>query len=191
MCQVAWTTAISHQSKRVMSCLIWTLFYYFLKSTYLRDTNLKTRIGNEHQSGSDPFKSVYESKLAELISQYDFHSYFMAITEAVNTYLKCIHQYPSLHNQLSTIANNSECIDNLISYILFQISLVNYVSSSVSQNSSLIVNWHTLTQSFMCVFNLLVDQQLLERLCQRSNYSTLVSHLVDNFYQLIVTNFFR
>lgn len=169
------------------------MILYFDLMLFFRD--IKTRLGNEskNQSQSDPLKSINESKLEHLITQYDFNSYFMAITEAIHMYLKCIHQYPSLHNQLTAnTVHNSERIDHLISFILFQISLVNYVSSSTNQSSSLsIVNWQTLIQSFMCVFNLLVDQQLLERLCQRSNYSTLVSHLVDDFYQLIVRNFFK
>lgn len=49
----------------------------------------------------------------------------------------------------------------------------------------------SLTQSLLCIFNLLVDQQLLEKLCQRSNYSTLISNLINNLYQLIVHYFFR
>lgn len=147
---------------------------------------------------NESLKSIYESKLDQLFMQHDFHSYFAAITEAINSYLKCIRQYPSLHNQLSSAHVTS--INDLISYILFQMSLVNHVSMSSSKtgqnrssssSSSSSSNWHVLSQSFLCVFNLLVDHLLLEHLCKRANYSTLVSQLVDNFYQLIVRNFFR
>lgn len=53
------------------------------------------------------------------------------------------------------------------------------------------VSWQTLCESFLCVFNLLVDHQLVERLCQRTNYSNLVSHLVDDVFKLISRHFFR
>ena len=43
---------------------------------------------------------IYECKLNELNQKYDFYMYISPITEAINAYLKCIHQYPSLSNQL-------------------------------------------------------------------------------------------
>lgn len=152
---------------------------------------MKFRKGAFSSSSVD---SMYESKLEQTLSQFDFHSYFTPLTEAINSYLKCIRQYPSLHNQLSNADPSS--INDLISYILFQISLVNYVSSTrigatKTTNKSSLVNWQILSQSFLCVFNLLVDHLLLEHLCQRANYAALVSHLVDNFYHLIVRCFFR
>lgn len=163
--------------------------------------------------------AVYESKLDELLEQFDFYAYFCSLTEAINSYLKCIRQYPSLHNQLEMNCENpEERINNLITYILFQCSLVRHVSTrtsaaatrrlssaaasrSMNQSSSSssnqsncnwwFVSWQTLCESLLSVFNLLVDHQLLERLCQRPNYSNLVSHLVDDVYKLIARHFFR
>ena len=44
---------------------------------------------------------IYESKLEELSQIYDFNLYIAPITEAINAYLKCLHQYPSLLSQLT------------------------------------------------------------------------------------------
>lgn len=44
---------------------------------------------------------IYESKLEELSQKYDFYSFIAPITEAINAYLKCLHQYPSLLSQLT------------------------------------------------------------------------------------------
>lgn len=133
---------------------------------------------------SESLLNIYEAKLSELNAQFDFYSYFSPITESVNAYLKCIRQYPSLQNQLFNQLDN---VNNLITYILFQIGYVNYISI----NKYNLLSIHSLNQSFLAVFNLLVDQQLLDELVQRPNYSTLISHLIKDFYQLIIYYFYK
>lgn len=50
---------------------------------------------------------------------------------------------------------------------------------------------HSLNESFLCFFNLLIDQKLLLSFCQRTNYSTLVSSVIKDFYELIIFYFFE
>jgi len=54
----------------------------------------------------DIYSAIYEAKLAELSDKYDFYSFISPITEAINAYLKCLRQYPSLLNQLTGFETN-------------------------------------------------------------------------------------
>ena len=134
----------------------------------------------------NPSSSIYESKLCDLIEEYDFYKFVSPLTESINSYLKCIRQYPCLQTQLNLDeAQNLEKINDLISYILFQIT---YITKLQPNN---LITVKSLTESFLCIFNLLTDHSLLFTLTQRSNYSTLVSNLIKDFYQLLVNYFYQ
>lgn len=107
---------------------------------------------------------IYESKLEELSQIYDFNLYIAPITEAINAYLKCLHQYPSLLSQLTgtdidsnTNTTNAKKINDIITYIIFQMGFYNYLSIHKRR----ILTLHSLNESFLCFFNLLIDQKLL------------------------------
>lgn len=131
--------------------------------------------------------SYYESKLDELEQKFDVYSYIAPINESINAYLKCIRQYPCLQNQLSSAANSNDKINDLITYIVFQIEFINYLSTK----KQITLTQHTILQSFLCVFNLLSDQLLHNTLTQHSTYSTLVSHIIKNIYSLIKFYYFK
>ncbi len=123
------------------------------------------------------YLSIYQSKLREFASQTDFYSYLSPITEAINAYLKSIRQYPCLVHQLrlNDQTNSSlNKLNNLITYIIFQLDFISYLALNRNQ----FITMNALNHSFLCIFNLLVDQNLLESLCQHPNYSTLISCLV-------------
>ena len=80
-----------------------------------------------------------------------------------------------------------EKINDLITYIVFQLGFVNYVSTKKRR----VLTLHALNQSSLCLFNMLIDQKLLAAFCQRSNYSTLVASVVKDFYQLLEFYFFK
>lgn len=44
---------------------------------------------------------IYESKLFELSNKYDFYLFISPITEAINAYMRCLRQYPSMLSQLT------------------------------------------------------------------------------------------
>ena len=44
---------------------------------------------------------IHESKLSELSEKYDFYSFVSPLTEAINAYMRCLRQYPSLLGQLT------------------------------------------------------------------------------------------
>ena len=145
-----------------------------------------------------PSCSIYDSKLDELDRQYDFYSFINPLTEAINAYLKCIRQYPSLQHQLrlnedsATSSNtkstpNSQKINDLITYIIFQLGFVNFISNKLHR----LLTTQSINQSFMCLFNLLVDNTLLNSLCARPNYSTLVSSFIKDFYNLVSGYFLK
>lgn len=162
-----------------------------------------------HSSNASLFSStwsIYESKLNEIYQKYDFYTYLAPITESINAYLRCIYQYPCLQHQLGQLAKssdqaesnifsasstsqsgNTEKINNLITFITFQFSYINHLSTN--KNHVLTIN--SLNQSLMCIFNLLVDPKLLSPLCQRANYSTLISYLIKDIYDLIMHYFFK
>jgi hypothetical protein len=134
--------------------------------------------------------SIYQSKLREFANQTDFYSYLSPITEAINAYLKSIRQYPCLVHQLrlNDQTNSSlNKLNNLITYIIFQLDFISYLALNRNQ----FITMNALNHSFLCIFNLLVDQNLLESLCQHPNYSTLISYLVKDFYQLLMAYFFH
>jgi hypothetical protein len=137
-------------------------------------------------NGNNNDHNDYESKLEHFALRHDFYSYLSPITDAINAYLKCIRQYPCLQNQLKLKTNDVK-LKNLITFILFQIDFINYLVQKRTQFVSL----NSLNQSFLGSFNLLIDQNLLDSLCHQANYSTLVSHLIKDFYQLILFYFFQ
>ncbi len=57
-----------------------------------------SKLGGESSSSAE---LIYETKLTELGDKYDFYSFISPVTEAINAYLKCLRQYPSLLNQLT------------------------------------------------------------------------------------------
>jgi hypothetical protein len=69
----------------------------------------------------------------------------------------------------------------LIQFVLFQVEAVAHLT--LKQNSLLTL--YSLNQSLLAVFNLLSEQDLLLVLCERSDYSTLVSYLIKNIYLLV------
>lgn len=71
--------------------------------------------------------------------------------------------------------------------MIFQMGFVNYIS--IRQRH--VLTLQSLKESFLCFFNLLIDQKLLQAFCQRPNYSTLVSRVIKDFYQLIMFYFFQ
>jgi hypothetical protein len=109
------------------------------------------------------------------------------LTESINSYLKCIRQYPCLLNQLkfdnSSDTNGIEKINDLNTFILFQLTYINRLTSNF-------ITIKSLNESFLCIFNLLTDHLLLQNLTQRTNYSILVSYLIKDFYQILVGYFF-
>lgn len=82
---------------------------------------------------------------------------------------------------------NAEKINDLITYIIFQLGFVNFISSRQQR----ILTIHSINESFLCFFNLLLDDKLLSVLCQRPNYSTLVSAVIKDFYELFMFYFFE
>jgi hypothetical protein len=136
------------------------------------------------------YTGIYQSKLGDFALRTDFYSYLSPITEAINAYLKSIRQYPCLVHQLkiNDQANSSKNkLNNLITYIIFQINFISYLSSKKNH----FVTMNALNHSFLCLFNLLADQNLLESLCQHVNYSTLISYLLNDFYLLLMAYFFQ
>ena len=87
----------------------------------------------------------------------------------------------------STRLTSTSKLSHFTAFILFQIDFVAYLAAHKSQ----LIVMNALHQSLLCVFNLLVDQHLLDALCHQANYSTLVSHLINAFYQLIWVYFFQ
>jgi hypothetical protein len=73
----------------------------------------------------------------------------------------------------------------LIQFVLFQVEAMAHLTTK--QNCLLTL--HSLNQCLLAVFNLLSDQDLLLVLCERADYSTLVSHLIKSLYSLITAYF--
>jgi hypothetical protein len=189
---------------------------------------------------SGQHSSSYESKLRETCSRVDFYSNVLPLVEAINAFLKCIRQYPSLQHQLSTSSKQTEQNDQLVSdrmndlihFITFQLSLVNHISNyATSMNISAFTNansstavdavatataaattvatnsinastntaacsmnarqlgMNTLAECLLCVYNMLVDSKLLNKLCTKSNYSTLIARIVADLYAIYVAYF--
>jgi len=74
----------------------------------------------------------------------------------------------------------------LITFILFQLNFVTYIS----QKKDRILTLHCLNESLLCLFNLLIDSKLLDAFCQRANYSTLVSCIINDYYNLLMVYFY-
>jgi hypothetical protein len=155
----------------------------FMHQLWLASTNLLFNILNDFCSILPKFavnSSVYELRLNEINDQYDFDTFISPITEAINAYLKCVRQYPSLLNQLDKI-------ENLISFMLFQFNFVSYFSLKKDR----ILTLHNLNESLLCLFNLLIDTKLLNAFCQQTAYSSLVSCIINDIYNILMIYFYN
>ena len=124
-------------------------------------------------------ENLYETRLGKLLDhELDFYELIAPLTESVNAYLKSINQYPCLR-ATTTNANN------LIKFVLFQLESVCFLTIKRSH----LLTLHSLNQSLLSLLNLLSDPDLLLVLCERPDYSTLVTRLIANVYQIVGSYF--
>jgi hypothetical protein len=126
---------------------------------------------------------MYEKKLDKTILDFDLQ--INPIAEAINVYLKCIHDYPILY-----VHNSEENQSSLVVFAIFQLEYVNFLNKKTRGHKAKIT-FSNLHQTLSCIFNLLIDQEIQASLCSRTDYSTLVSTLIKNFYELVQKCFLK
>jgi hypothetical protein len=145
-------------------------------------TNSTSTPGLKNKS-SDEKKSLYNQKMDAFIEEYNFYSFILPLIESINGYLKCVNQYPSLKT-FKKLENKK----SLVSFILFQLCYIRHVT--IKHETLLTVQ--SIYESFLCVFNLLIDSSLCDAvLCKQSDYSLNVSNVIKHLYSLIKHYFFQ
>lgn len=189
------------QAKNILTDFIhplWTVSSQFLFSILSKITNKLPELtpiyllDNENNSkqlykkrmlASNPIDfGSYNEKFSQLVSEIDFNLFFLPLTESVNSYLKSIKQYPYLDNKLNEIDRN-----NVLKFSLFQIEYINFITSNHNQ----ILSFKCLNESFLCIFNILSESEFIKILSNSQIYSTFVSYLIKDLYQLIIQYFMK
>ena len=120
--------------------------------------------------------NIYYSKFNELLNTFDLYSFILPLIESTNVYL-----------ENSELNENDSQSNDIITFLLFGLNLVAYVSTVKHK----VLTVHFIKQLLSGIYNLLNNSNLKNTLVQRNNYPILLSHMIISFYDVLVAYFLK
>ena len=131
--------------------------------------NIQSKIVNDN---------IYYSKLNELLNSFDLYLFILPLIEATNSYLE---------NLLSSQIENDSQSNDIITFLLFGLNLVSYVTAVKHK----ILTIHFIQQILTGIYNLLNNSSLKNTLIQRNNYPILLSSIIISLYEILISYFLK